>query len=155
MLTPDNEPFRPKSPAKIIQEAYWRPVWGDRMGGYEQMRDELRDGNRTFRHLDALQLVKHAFGLRTAVHQDRRFESRIPILVYLYATPESWPVGRAISAATHAKHRGEIAEFARMVEGDEVTFLSCSYREMLESWRSAGDVAIGAHADRLIDRFRP
>jgi hypothetical protein len=36
------EPFRPK-PLAILSNAYWRPVWGERMGGYMGARDALRN----------------------------------------------------------------------------------------------------------------
>jgi hypothetical protein len=62
-----HEPFRRKSRVSL-SDAYWRPVWGDRMLGYEGVRDWLRDELECFQHLDATQLVKQAFGLRTWVH---------------------------------------------------------------------------------------
>ena len=47
------EPFRPKK-APSISDAYWRPVWGDRMEGYQQIRDDLRRDKGLYAHLDAL-----------------------------------------------------------------------------------------------------
>ncbi|MDE0005297.1 MAG: hypothetical protein OXQ29_21615 [Rhodospirillaceae bacterium] len=46
------EPFRGHASA-ALSEAYWRPVWGDRMKGFEQVRDSLRVDPRRFRRLDA------------------------------------------------------------------------------------------------------
>ena len=58
------EPYRdPHSSA--FSSAYDRPVWGERMKAFELMRDSLQNGVRNFQHLDAAQLVKHAFALRT------------------------------------------------------------------------------------------
>lgn len=56
------EPFRHKRRPEF-SDAYWRPVWGGRMRGYESIRDELRGEPDRYRHLAAAQLVKHAFGL--------------------------------------------------------------------------------------------
>ena len=52
--------------------------------------------------------------------------------MYLYAEPESWPNdGKPILEEAKDRHREEITDFARRVEGDEVTFVSCSYHELL------------------------
>jgi hypothetical protein len=74
--------------------------------------------------LDATQLVKHAFGLRTAVHHKKHFVGKLPALLYLYAEPERWPDGRPISIAEIEAHRVEIRRFAEAVTGDEVVFSS-------------------------------
>lgn len=47
-----------------FSHAYCRDVWGERMAGYRRCRDP-----EAFAKLDATQLVKHAFGLRTAVNK--------------------------------------------------------------------------------------
>ena len=62
------EPFRGHR-AAVFSEAYWRPVWGDRMKGYECIRDSLRETPRRYAFLNAEQLVKHAFALRSEVHR--------------------------------------------------------------------------------------
>ena len=59
------EPFRAGAKRASFSVAYDRPVWGERMNGYSAVRDRLRDGSLGFDHLDATQLVKHAYGLRT------------------------------------------------------------------------------------------
>lgn len=62
------EPFRKGyAPKARFSDAYWRPVWGDRMSGYQGVRDALRDDPKLYLHLDAAQLIKHAFALRTEV----------------------------------------------------------------------------------------
>ena len=75
------------------------------------MRDALRSDAAGFRRLDAAQLVKHAFGLRSAAHRDAH-EGKIPVLVYLYAEPVSWPDGAAVPREAIVAHRAEIARFA-------------------------------------------
>jgi hypothetical protein len=79
------EPFRTKAEAEM-SDAYWRPVWGDEMKGYQRCRDSTRVAGRQFARLDVGQLVKHAFGLRTAVQNIWKRKS--PVLFYLCAEPE-------------------------------------------------------------------
>ena len=45
--------------------------------------------------------------------------------------PGGWPNGNQVNAGTKTRHRQEIARFARDVNGDEVVFVSCSYRRLL------------------------
>ena len=149
------EPFRSKSPASF-SEAYWREVWGDDIKGYEGVRDTLRANGRLYQFLDAAQLVKHAFALRTEVHRRRSgHDGLTPILLYLYAEPAVWPNGRPIGDDKKAKHRQEIARFAKDVAGDEVVFVSCSYRRLLEDWARHQDGRIRAHAAAVTRRFSP
>ena len=42
------EPYRSK-PASRLSDAYWRPVWGENMTGYESIRDRLRSDPRPLR----------------------------------------------------------------------------------------------------------
>ena len=147
------EPFRGKKSASF-SEAYWRPVWGDDLNGYEGVRDTLRANGRPYEFLDAAQLVKHAFALRTEVH--RRGGKLTPILFYLYAEPDVWPKdGTLVDEDDKAKHREEIARFARDVASDEVAFVSCSVSknagEIGPATRTAG---IRAHADAVTRVFR-
>ena len=58
------EPFRDAKQAKL-SDAYWRDVWGEGMAPWCALRDRLRTDPHAFRHLDACQLVKHAYGLST------------------------------------------------------------------------------------------
>jgi hypothetical protein len=74
------EPFRTK-PAAGLSDAYWRPVWGANMTGFERMRDGLRNHRIRFEHLDAAQLVKHAFGLRSAIDRDGEGRRKRPELL--------------------------------------------------------------------------
>ena len=150
------EPFRVKSPA-CFSDAYWRPVWGNDMKGYEGVRDKLHENGRLYASLNAAQLVKHAFALRTSIHNRRSgHDGLTPVLLYLYAEPDVWPKdGRPVNAGEKAKHRQEIARFAKDVAGDEVTFVSCSYRRLLEDWARHEDRRIRAHADAVVQRLAP
>ena len=65
------EPFRSKASGDF-SKAYWRPVWGDDMDLFEQMRDSLANEQIAFERLDAVQLVKHAFGLRSEAQRRTR-----------------------------------------------------------------------------------
>jgi len=146
------EPFRPKSKTEL-SDAYWRPVWGNNMQGYERIRDQLRDDACRFDRLDAAQLVKHAFGLRTAIHQEVGQGRKTPVLYYLYAEPTGWPDGRSISSEQLAHHKAEIAAFADMVKNDEVRFIPHSYRHLLTSWAESATDAIRKHAAALRSRY--
>jgi hypothetical protein len=139
------EPFR-DTKSVSLSSAYDRPVWGDAMGPFETMRDRLRSGELTFKHLDAAQLVKHAFGLVT----DARRCAKRAVLLYLFAEPAALG-GKAIPAATLSAHRDEIARFAAAVEGAAVTFDAISYRD----WFAGFDGEAAAHASRVIEAFAP
>jgi hypothetical protein len=143
------EPFRLK-PHKKHSEAYGRKVWGEKMGAYLSL---LRgDSTRRFIRLDAAQLAKHALALRTAV-QTGAAKGKRPVLMYLYAEPQGWPDGRAIPEEHLAEHQRELHDFTSLVREDEVTFRSCSYRELLAAWQSCNDARISAHANAVLARF--
>jgi hypothetical protein len=139
------EPFRDTKTVSL-SSAYDRLVWGGRMDRFAAMRDALRSGELPFRHLDAAQLVKHAFGLVT----EARRLSRRPVLFYLYAEPKERGQ-RRIAAEDHRRHRDEIAAFIQVVDGDEVTFLSASYRRWIDAALPVADAE--AHLARLQQRF--
>jgi hypothetical protein len=139
------EPFRDTKTVSL-SSAYDRPVWGERMDRFAAMRDALRSGELRFRHLDAAQLVKHAFGLVT---EARRLPRR-PVLFYLYVEPNERGE-RQISAKDHRRHRDEIAAFVQLVDGDEVTFLSSSYRRWIDAALPVADAV--AHLAHLRQRF--
>ncbi len=144
------EPFRGR---KLVNfsEAYWRPVWGDQMVQFEKMRDELASGNAQFVRLDAVQLVKHAFGLRAEAQRTRK----VAVLVYLYAEPEAWPDGKLIAAKDSEHHEFEIERFGSQVVGSEVLFKSLTYKKLLGTLSSSRDAGICNHADRIAEVFRP
>ena len=149
------EPFRERNAVRF-SSAYWRDVWGSRMAGYESVRDALRRNPRQYAHLDAAQLVKHAFALRTEVHRQGPHHRLRPALLYVYAEPEVWVrSGRPVGGDAKAGHAAEIAAFGRCVAGDEVSFIACSYRRLLDTWSSAPDTSIRAHAHAVKERFSP
>ena len=139
------EPFR-DAKAVSLSDAYDRDVWGECMRPYEAMRDALRAGATAFKHLDAAQLVKHAFGLVT----EGRRVGKSPMLLYLYAEPERRGAA-AISPQARALHQREIATFASAVSGAKVRFSACSYRAWLATW--SGEAL--PHAEALLARFKP
>lgn len=148
------EPFRATRGPRM-SDAYWRPLWGTRMTGFERVRDRLSDGAEAFHYLDATELVRHAFGLRTVVHRDARRRGLAPVLLYLYAEPVQAPDGRAIAAEAHAAHRAEVARFAEAVAGDEVGFRALTYRDLLGAWAADEDADIACHASAVIRLFAP
>lgn len=137
------EPFRDAKRAKLSL-AYDRDVWGKGMQPWCAMRDHLRSEPRAFRHLDAAQLVKHAFGI---VSEASRI-GKAPILLYLFAEPTR---GRVVSPEEIARHRIEVGRFTEFVAGAEVRFASCSWRE----WLSTSQGGAKMHADRILQRFNP
>ena len=150
-----SEPFRSRRPSSL-SDAYWRLVWGEQMNGYERIRDGLRDNPARFAHLDAAQLFKHAFALRSEVHRRGRRRTFRPILFYLYAEPEVWPAsGEAVDERARARHRNEIETFGAAVVDDEVSFVSCPWRRLLDTWADQPDARIRAHAQAVTDRFSP
>jgi len=134
------EPFRgAKKPS--FSEKYGKHDWGGRMDRYCRLRERLISGELRFSHLDAAQLVKHAYGLFT----DARRKGRRPALVYLFAEPARVSVGDI------ARHREEIAAFADAVAGDEVSFHATSYRE----WLATFPTEAAGHAAAVLSRFVP
>ena len=149
------EPYRAK-PGSRLSDAYWRPVWGENMTGYESIRDRLRGDPRRYAHLDASQLFKHACALRTEVQRPNGRRGLTPILFYLYAEPGQWPATRrSVDERAKARHREEIKQFAATVAGDDTLFLPCSYRCLLDAWTTSKNGDIRAHAHAVDSRFSP
>lgn len=146
------EPFRPKGDA-ALSDAYDRDVWGSRMSGYTGIRDGLRSGNLSFRHLDAAQLIKHGFGLRTGVQDGAKYAGKRAVLFYLFAEPKAWSDGRLIDDSQHKLHRTEVQQFADLVRGNEVEFRWATYSDVLDSWKSAEPGAVGDHASAVRAHF--
>lgn len=139
------EPFR-DCKSVSLSEAYDRDVWGTGMAPFCGMRDTLRGGSVRFVHLDAVQLVKHAYGLVT---EGRRI-GKSPVLLYLHAEP----VRRGTTLIPREAldlHRAEIQEFANAIEGATVRFAACSYREWLAGWSGS----TRKHAEAVLAAFEP
>jgi hypothetical protein len=142
------EPYRtPKH--GTFSDTYLRPAWGKKMVPYEWLRDGLATRPAMFQHLDAVQLVKHGFGIRTQAH--RRHKQAL--LVYLYAEPKAWPDGRLVPADQHDQHAEEARCFARLVEGAEVGLALCSYRRLLAAMLSSPAEEVRAHAAAIGGTF--
>lgn len=149
------EPYRTRHTSKL-SDAYWRPVWGGRMKGYESIRDGLRSSPDRFLRLDAAQLFKHAFALRSEVHRDGPHGGLTPVLFYAYAEPEHWPRDESpVDEGAKIRQRKEIERFRAAVAGDEVSFVSCSYRRLLKAWSDHGNRRVRAHAAAVSARFSP
>lgn len=126
------------------------------MRGYESIRDGLRSEPGLYEHLDAAQLFKHAFALRTAVHKRPNHHGLTPILYYVYSEPNHLPrSGAPVDEAARTRHRAEIDRFAATVADDEVTFVSCSWRKLLETWAHDENRSVRAHADAVSALFAP
>ena len=126
------------------------------MEGYQGVRDEIHAIPDTYAHLDAAQLVKHALALRTRVGAKKQFDGLEPVLFYLYAEPGNWPRnGKPVDDESKALHRQEITHFAQSVDGDEVRFVACSYRNLLAAWEQSDNAAIREHARGVVRRFAP
>lgn len=144
------EPYRAKQTGKF-SDAYWRPVWGDDMAPFERMRDCLASGEIKFERLDAVQLVKHAFGLRNEANR----RGKLVALVYLYAEPETWPNGKKVSDGDKEVHALEAQRFQSEVAGAEVAFKVCTYKELLLALRKTSDAGLCNHADMVQQAFQP
>lgn len=128
----ESKRFEPYRDAKSVtlSEAYWRDVWGDKMAAYELLRNDLNSKHIKYKYLDAAQLVKHAFGLRTDAVMRLGVK---PILVYLHVnSPRNSPV--KITAKMIADHQDEIDDFSKRVKSAEVEFFALSYSDWLTAF---------------------
>ena len=83
--------------------------------GCQRLAETIAAGDEPFRHLDALQLLKHALGLRKSAGQ--------PVsLCYLY-----FDYGQPSDIAD--RHRSEIVRFAECID-DDVGFRALSYQSL-------------------------
>ena len=140
------EPFRPKK-ALVFSEAYDSRDWGPGMDRWNAMRQALATGAQVYRSLDAVQLVKHAYGLRNQAIK----RGRGAVLVYLHAAPAVWANGKPLSAEAIARHGAEIEDFARAVKGDDVTFVALRWADLLAQWSKGS--ATRKHAEEISARF--
>ena len=149
------EPFR-DDPEAHFSDTYWRKVWGDCMNGYQRVRDALHENEGLYMSLKADQLVKHALGLRTRTRPGKQYAGLSPVLVYLYAEPDLLPnSNKPIDDEAKAIHRDEIRHFAQSVQGDEVRFVVCTYRDLLAMWSRNANPQIREHARAVACRYSP
>jgi hypothetical protein len=143
------EPYRPKQERKQ-SAAYRRAVWGDQMRGYSEALKLAGSRSGAFECLDASQLAKHAFAIRTQIHrpEDR---GRTGILYYLYADPDVWPDGTSVSDEKREQHRIDIQRFSELVRGCEVRFIAATYPSVLDSWRRSEVEGLAMHAKLLAE----
>jgi hypothetical protein len=141
------EPFRPGK-SGTFSEAYTRDVWGDRMGRYSGLMRQIATEEVWFDTLDAVQLIKHAFGLRNQGVK----RARQPVLLYLFAEPPTWAsTGKPVDPVRIALHRAEAERFAGIVAGDQVQFVPLLWEEMLDIW--AEIPALRAHVAAIRAKF--
>jgi hypothetical protein len=148
------EPFRDvKEP--YFSEAYDKSVWGSEMTPYIALMAQLRNGTRKFRYLNAAQLIKHAFGIRTQAQEKVKLRrpQRKPALVYLYAEPRAIPGDRPISKSEIEEHRNEISEFGRLVSGADVRFSALTHSALLEEFTASPYPDLQAHAALVTSAF--
>ena len=142
------EPFRPGKTTQF-SEAYGSREWGQGMASFTAMRQALTEGRQTYRCLDAAQLVKHAYGLKTQGLK----RAKGAVLVYLHAAPATWANGKPVSPDAIARHQAEIADFARAVKGDDVSFVALRWADLLADWAKVPGLA--DHAAAIRARFGP
>ncbi len=123
------QPFRPAK-AVAFTEPFDARDWGPGMARFGVLRKAMVAGQQTFRHLDAVTLVKQAYALRTQSVK----RARGAVLVYLHAEPQTWGNGKPVDPKAIARHRSEVASFARAVKGDDVTFVALTWAELLTQW---------------------
>ncbi|AWB49413.1 hypothetical protein HYN69_13715 [Gemmobacter aquarius] len=142
------EPFRPAK-ANRFAEPFDSLDWGEGMARFEALRAALTRGALTYRHLDAVQLVKLAYGLRTQAHK----RARGAVLVYLHAAPATWASGKPVDPASIARHGAEVEDLARRIKGQDVAFVPLRWSDLLAQW--AATPALAPHAKALQTRFGP
>lgn len=140
------EPFRPGK-AAVFSEAYDSRDWGPGMAAYASLRAGLAAGRITYRHLDAVPLVKQAYGLRNQGVK----RGLGAVLVYLHAAPAAWASGKPVDPAALRAHRAEIADFAARVKGADVTFAALAWADLLAQWDRVP--ALAGHAAAIRARF--
>ena len=134
-LTPHLAKFAPAYDSQIIDER--------RQSAWFREMHRLIENPRSYKWLDAAQLVKHAFGLAYT------FPNQRVTLIYLYWEPSN-PGAHPI----FAEHRAEVTRFATSVTGGGPEFVAMSYPELWKLWESyAGSEWHHAHVDRLRARY--
>ena len=138
--------YQPFRPAKVtaFTEPFDARDWGPGMARYGALRKALATGQQSFHHLDAVTLVKQAYALRTQSLK----RARGAVLVYLHAAPSHWASGKPVDPKSITRHQTEITAFARAVKGDDVTFVSLRWVDLLTQWSQTPAVAAHGTAVR-------
>jgi hypothetical protein len=113
------------------------------------MRDRIAAREAEYERLDAAQLVKHAFGLRTEAQKRKKAAT----LLYLYAEPKTWPDGRSVQPAAIAAHAREAQTFASEVADAEVAFSISTYSALLGALDASPLDDVRQHAANIRSRF--
>ncbi len=141
------EPFRPGKRADF-SPVFEARDWGPGLSRTTALRRRLQADGAGYAHLDAAQLVKHIYGLRTQAVK----RAMGAVLVYLYAEPMTWASsGKPVDPAAVERHRGEVQRFASEVHGDEVVFVPLTWAGLLAQWRD--QPALADHVRAIQDRF--
>ncbi len=116
--------------SRPFSTAYSTEILDDRRcGPWFALMKKISSGEVKFLHLDAPQLIKHAFGLAHC------FRGMPTILLYVF-----WEPTDEIQFPIFAKHRDEIRRFQERVSGGFPQFVSVSYIELWNSWASRSEV---------------
>lgn len=124
----------------------------------DSYRDEITDSRRAgpwyaemirlrgdptyYQHLDAAQLIKHAFGLANT------FSNQNITLLYLY-----WEPTNGSEFDLLRTHREEIADFTSRIADGFPRFESVSYPELWTRWAEEGPASVAAHVHRMKERY--
>lgn len=96
-----------------------------------------------YKLLDAVQLVKHYLGLKVSYPHQRR------VLIYLY-----WEPTNAYAIDAYNRHRDEVQDFTRRVEGCDTQFVSISHAELWREWDTSSPwPGMPEHVARLRARY--
>lgn len=96
-----------------------------------------------YTHLDAAQLVQHYLGLKVSYPTQRR------VLIYLY-----WEPTNAGGMDACKRHRDEVKDFARRVDGCDTRFIAMSYPDLWHEWETTSTwPGMPEHLARLRARY--
>jgi hypothetical protein len=140
------EPWR--SAPKVTFSPQYDAVAEQISAGVAQTMSALRAGELTYEALDAAQLIKHLFGIQSAIRK-----GNLPgrcTLVLLY-----WEPTRSGSYATlFSLLRDEVADLAERLSDQQVPLRSLSYPQLWQAWRRHGVPAwLRSHAEALQRRY--
>ncbi|MCD4742898.1 MAG: hypothetical protein K8R67_10535 [Desulfobacteraceae bacterium] len=99
-----------------------------------QMMVEIINGNIKFKYLDAVQLIKHYFGL---AHEYSNSKKSLNIGYGFWEPDKNGKFSESI-IKLYADHRKECGKFSELVCKDEIGFSFFSYFELIKYWRECG-----------------
>lgn len=140
------DPFRPAKTTAFTEPFASRDL-GPGMAGYDALRAGLAEGRLSYRHLDAAQLVKAAYGLKNQAHR----RARGAVLVYLHAAPVLWSNGKPVDPQAIRRHTAEIRDLAARLKGQDVTFTPLRWSDLVAQWSATP--ALYPHAAAITARF--